>query len=412
MRSTDERTPIRNRWTAQATGSGDDAVAGALFRSAAGYSPIGERKLAEIHARLHRSERARATAASRRARRILRQLAVAAALMLLGGALYASVMHVLYKTPQPPSEIQSTGSVGLHQPARRTSGNRASPDQPAMPSEAQDVPAVVLPSMPPSAAATPAAPKSPSGIRRPPSVTPSNQPLAARESPPLLGSTELAPPVEQPRPVASPLPQAAPALPPVERLFYAVPPVEPPTRASPPASGIPAFAPPAGPSALARESRLLAKAIAKLRQDGQPAQALAILDQHRVDFGAGALAPEATATRIEALLKLGRNREALSLLDAQHLTGKGVDREMLVARAELRADRGRYTAALHDFDQLLSASGQTDSINDRALYGRAICRAKSGDWEGARRDFESYVAFFPRGRFVEQAQAALAAKLR
>ena len=162
------------------------------------------------------------------------------------------------------------------------------------------------------------------------------------------------------------------------------------------------------PSELARESRLVASAIAKLRQDGDAEAALTILDRHRAEFAAGALRPEATATRIEALLRLGRNRQALALLDAQSLSAKGVGREMLVARAELRADKGRHSAALHDFDLLLSAWGKPDAVAERALYGRAACRAKSGDWEGARRDFEKYLGDFPQGRFAERARAALA----
>jgi TolA-binding protein len=151
----------------------------------------------------------------------------------------------------------------------------------------------------------------------------------------------------------------------------------------------------------------LAGAIAKLRQEGEPEQALRILDQYQAQFKSGTLAPEAATTRIEALLRLGRNREALSLLDARHFDARGAGREMLVARAELRADRGRHAAALADFETVLSGSGQTDALAERASYGRALCRAKTGDRQGARRDFESYLARFPDGRFANQARAAV-----
>jgi TolA-binding protein len=139
---------------------------------------------------------------------------------------------------------------------------------------------------------------------------------------------------------------------------------------------------------------------------------LAILDQHRSELASGVLAPEANATRIEALVRLGRNGQALALLDGQRLSAQGLGREMLIARAELRADKGRTSAAFHDFDMILSTSVQTDAIAERALYGRATCRAKSGDWEGARGDFKKYLSTFPQGRFAQDARSALAAQIR
>jgi TolA-binding protein len=163
---------------------------------------------------------------------------------------------------------------------------------------------------------------------------------------------------------------------------------------------------------LARESRWLASAIAKLRQEGAPEQALAILDQHDSALGSGALASEANATRIEALLQLGRNGQALNLLDGQRLSARGLEREMLVARAELRAEKGRISSALQDFTMILSVPGRVDSITERALFGRATCRAKSGDREGARGDFSQYLNAFPQGRFSQEARSALAQQLR
>jgi TolA-binding protein len=163
---------------------------------------------------------------------------------------------------------------------------------------------------------------------------------------------------------------------------------------------------------LARESRWLASAIAKLRQEALPEQALAILDQHQSELGSGALASEANATRIEALLRLGRNGQALTLLDGQRLSAQGLGREMLVARAELRAERARASAAIRDFDLILSSPGHADGITERALYGRATCRAKSGDWESARGDFTKYLDAFPQGRFAQEARSVLSSQVR
>jgi len=239
---------------------------------------------------------------------------------------------------------------------------------------------------------------------------PANKPIRHAS----LGTARPTAPIPSPPPVAEPLPEpvATPALPAPMRPSRAVAIRE--KLAAPVHSTAPspeptlAPAPAAGPSSLAQESRLLARAMAELRQEDNAERALAILDEHRVEFGArGALLPEANATRIEALLRLGRHRQAMALLDAQTLTVTGAGREMLVARAELRADKGRRASALHDFDLLLRAEAPADSVTERALYGRAVCRGKMGNWTGARQDFERYLVMFPDGTFADKARAAM-----
>jgi hypothetical protein len=349
MTSIDEQTPIRERWTGRGPGSGDEETAGALLRLGQRPCPVSDRRLAEIHAHLRTASRAHAS----RPRSRFRQVAVAAGLILLGAALSASAFELLIGTSHRKTEGAALTVVPRSNPAPRSSADAPkAPEQPA-------------PAAKPEAAAPTASEVSepvPAAVPRPARV------IAARETP---GS-----------------------------------------RRTEPARPEPGLSPPPGPSALAQESRLLASAIAKLRRDGEPGQALAILEQHRAEFGSGALAQEANATRIEALLQLGRNGQALELLDAQTLSARGVAGEMLVARAELRADRARYSAALADFDLLLVARGQSDSVTERARYGRAACRAKSGDWEGARADFQQYLRDFPQGRFADRARRALAPKAR
>jgi tetratricopeptide (TPR) repeat protein len=335
----DERAPIRERWTAQPPGASDEAVAGAMLRSAALARPFGATELAEVGVRLRGKERFRP-------RPLALQLAIAASLVLLGGVLSAAVSNGLRAHSRDKRE-----------------------------------PPVVVPASKP--------------VRR--ALLGSSRPVSQIVSPPQAIEPSPEPTPPSTRPVAT-RPSRAGAVRERAESVAPAPSVEP-TLAPPPVSG---------PSALAQESRLLARAIAELRQEDDAEEALAILDQHRAEFGAsGVLTPEANATRIEALLQLGRHVQALALLDAQTLNATGVGREMLVARAELRADKNRRASALHDFDLLLRADAPTDAVTERALYGRAVCRARMGDWEGARKDFERYLAIFPNGRFADKARAAM-----
>ncbi len=325
-----ERAPIRHRWTAQPPGDGDEALAGALLRSAAAVQPFGTKNLAEVAARLRTRER-------HLSRRWAWQVAIAVGLLLFGGVVSAAVMHFLRAASVGPALPDAPVSMPPSGPVRRTHAVVAPPPAP-----------VLLPE--------------PSPIARV-EETPAPR-LAFR------GATQ-----ESLEAKAS---------------------LEPP------------LALPPNPSALAQESRLLAGAIHKLRQEHDPGQALAMLDEHRARFEAkGALEPEAKVTRIEALLRLGQHDQALRLLDGLALTRASVGREMLVARAELRAEKGRCGAALNDFNSLLAAEMPPDLVTERALYGRATCRAQMGDGPGARSDLEQYLARFPTGRFADHARTLI-----
>jgi len=235
-----------------------------------------------------------------------------------------------------------------------------------------------------------------------PEKAPPVEPARSRPHPPhaRIARASVSPPTEIPAPADSPsLPEPAP----VERRTPAPRPADVAPTGVAPAPFAPVEAP---PTALAQESKLLTEALRKLRQDDDPSGALALLDEHDGRFAAGTLAPEAALARIEALLRLHRNGDALALLDAAAPAPAGTGRDLLIARAELRAAAGRCAAASADFDLLLRADRPLDAITERALWGRASCRA-TGDSAGARRDLQDYLTIFPRGRFAADARAAL-----
>ncbi len=73
--------------------------------------------------------------------------------------------------------------------------------------------------------------------------------------------------------------------------------------------------PRASSSVLELESQALASAVAALRRDRNPDRALALLDEYRAAFPRGALSLEASLVRVDALMALGRRREALAVLE-------------------------------------------------------------------------------------------------
>jgi hypothetical protein len=181
-----------------------------------------------------------------------------------------------------------------------------------------------------------------------------------------------------------------------------VPPLEPepePAPASAPAVD-------REPSDLEREAALLGRAVARLRRERDPEGALALSRQYRAELPHGRLAGEMQRLEVESLLQLGRRDEALVLLDAMSLA---VDEgELRLARGELRSVAGRCGEALLDLDAVLRGGG--DAYAERALYGRASCRARLHDDEGARADLARYLARFPAGRYAEAVRDALKTK--
>lgn len=172
----------------------------------------------------------------------------------------------------------------------------------------------------------------------------------------------------------------------------------------------PAAAAPPRPSVIAEESALLGAAMRRLREQDDAVGALALLDEHDARFGrAGALGGESNTTRVEALLRLGRLDRALELLDALAPRPRGRDRDLLATRGELRADAGRCPEALTDFEAVLESGDDSarDLAAERALYGRAGCKARLGERDAARADLEAYLSRFPQGQYAARARAAL-----
>jgi hypothetical protein len=152
--------------------------------------------------------------------------------------------------------------------------------------------------------------------------------------------------------------------------------------------------------ALAAESQLVATSLRQLRKERAPKAALETLDRYSAEFPHGVLSDEARATRVEALVALGERHAALELLD-----GMTVGTELGVVRGELRLAASRYADAAADFTAALV--GARDDLEARALFGRAACRIRLRDPEGARADLASYLARFPRGSQAAAASTAL-----
>ena len=162
-------------------------------------------------------------------------------------------------------------------------------------------------------------------------------------------------------------------------------------------------APPARPpSALALETSGLGDALTLLRQRHDAVGALAALDAYDARFPRGTLHREATIARVDALLLLGKDDQALAALRTLALQPRGRDQELRVIRGELAAPSS-CRAAVADFDRALTEAPPTPLV-ERALHGRAVCLARLGDAAAATRDFRDYLRRFPDGRFAAEAR--------
>lgn len=167
------------------------------------------------------------------------------------------------------------------------------------------------------------------------------------------------------------------------------PPVAPATEPSAPVAETPE-------DGVSEEARLLRQALSALRHDHDARRALSVLDDYDRRFAQGTLVLEATSARTQALLQLGDHTHALVLLDRLPLGHKGYPVELRIVRGELRSLAGRCSEALLDFDAVLARGAAPDEVA-RALFGRASCRARTGDNAGAEADRRRYLKEFPQG---------------
>jgi outer membrane protein assembly factor BamD (BamD/ComL family) len=156
------------------------------------------------------------------------------------------------------------------------------------------------------------------------------------------------------------------------------------------------------------EARLLAESLRSLRKDHAPERALALVAEHDRRFPGGSLRRQADMVRAEALLRLGSQSAALSVLDGLTLETGAADRGLSLARAELRAAHAGCAGAISDFDRVLAVEPE-DAFAERALYGRAMCRAHAGQLGEARADLRAYLERFPRGDRRTESERSLRA---
>jgi hypothetical protein len=384
-----------------------EARAAELVEAAAEKSALSRQALARIRDDVlaHRSPRT----ISRR-RRLPAHLhpAFVAVLLLFSVATAAGAVSILwrrYRVPAEGSEMVQAGSrppsprAQRKTPQRGTQGQANTPEQAATTEVPVDsTPGPMAPEQTPGAgeranrasAASPAlvAPVKRAGddstadARRtmPRPLAPPPRRVARVASPP----SEMMPPVPQPT-STSPLPSIAPRA------------AQAPLIPAPSSGG-------SQEATKQTEARMMAQALAQLRQAHDPRGALTILDEYALAFPQGRLAAEALRARLEAVIQLHDLKSALALLDQRPTFAEPLGADLLLMRAELRANVGRCREAVLDFSQILAGSTvrASNGAAERALYGRAVCLERMGQNQGARADLAAYQRRFPAGKFAAE----------
>jgi hypothetical protein len=157
------------------------------------------------------------------------------------------------------------------------------------------------------------------------------------------------------------------------------------------------------------ETRLYSRALSQLNIEHDPQGALATLGVYRLMHPKGIFQGESSVALVKAQLMLGRDAEALALLDAMYehgFTGIPQAKEIALLRAELLVHAARCAEA---FEVLKQYEGRElpGEQRERVLVARASCRARLEDLDGARKDLRDYLDEFPNGRFVSLVRETL-----
>ena len=156
------------------------------------------------------------------------------------------------------------------------------------------------------------------------------------------------------------------------------------------------------------EQAVLSEALRRLRQERDAAGSLALLDQLEISHPQSDLALERSNLQVEALLTLGREKQALARLDGMALDALPRSGERYLVRGELRARCQRWPEARDDFEHALSNGAGTPIWHERALWGRGVARIKTGDRAGGEADLKRYLTSYPSGRHAAEAERMLA----
>ena len=312
------------------------------------------------------------------------QLALVGALVFLVGGVVGAIAEPHLRLRGRPAPPEPTEALSSAQAVRHT---RRRMPVPAIPAPQADAPLVATE---PSVLPAPAVPLETKPTFK--TAIPAGR-MAMRDSPIVPAGKQNIPPEFRPALPIQPDSLANPSLPPI--------------------SPDPHVAPPPN------EHALLTAALRRLRTEHDPVSALAALDDYRLRFPSGGLAPEAAMLRAEAFLQIGRKGDALYELDRLSLAQMPNSDERYVLRGELRAAIGRWREALEDFDVVLRGHAEEEAeigaatdlkLHDRlerALWGRALARSRLGNDAGARADLRECLRRFPRGRFASEATRLL-----
>ena len=157
-------------------------------------------------------------------------------------------------------------------------------------------------------------------------------------------------------------------------------------------------------SQISREVEALSRVTAAL-DGGNPRQGLHLLDEYVARFPGGALRQEERLLRARALQAAEGPAAVLTWLDAELDRGSDGNGKLRGMRAQLRAQRGRCSAALADARMLVDrrSSAATESLLGNVLTCVVAARTDPNREAAAR----LYLSRFPNGAHARQANELL-----